>query len=102
MLSVRPDSLRSSAPGLSTAGLRLTQALTRLQSSLDALGAPWGNDEPGLTVGAQCAANRRLIEPALGRCADAVHGVAEFVTVAADNQVGSDHASGQQVAAAQA
>jgi hypothetical protein len=83
--SVNTDAMRPAVDGLKSLGDRLQQITRHLESTLDGLGTPWGDDKNGHSFFKQYGPARDQSLTGAASMADAVHGVADGISSMIDN-----------------
>jgi uncharacterized protein YukE len=92
-LDVRPETLRSAGAAFVRESPALADALERLRSTLDGLGEPWGDDDPGTSFGKGYKPNAEALINALGTLVQGFATTGEGLGRMGSNYDGSDAAS---------
>ncbi|MEU3776092.1 hypothetical protein AB0F11_23325 [Streptomyces sp. NPDC032472] len=90
VLDIKTADIKSTAPVFHTQGKNLSTALTTLVTTLDGLGAPWGDDEQGKSFGDAYRPQQRAIEKAAGTLVLGLISIHEAMTDMADGHVDND------------
>lgn len=77
--SVNTDGMGPAVDGLASLGERLSQITQHLESTLDGLGKPWGEDKNGESFFKQYGTSRDQTLEGAASMADAVHGVSSGI-----------------------
>lgn len=92
-LDVRPETLPTAGAAFVRESPALQDALNRLRSTLDGLGEPWGDDEPGTSFGREYKPNAQALMNALGTLVEGLATTGEGLGRMGANYDGSDAAS---------
>lgn len=92
-LDVRSEMLRTAGAAFVRESPALKDALERLRSTLDGLGEPWGDDEPGISFGKGYKPNAQALMNALGTLVEGLATTGEGLGRMGGNYDGSDAAS---------
>ncbi|MGH3701859.1 MAG: WXG100 family type VII secretion target [Pseudonocardiaceae bacterium] len=90
---VRPQTMRNAAGAFAKEGPALSEALNRLRSTLDGLGEPWGDDDPGNAFGKDYKPNAEALMNAISTLVQGVSSIGDGLGAMTDNYHGSDAAS---------
>lgn len=89
-ISIHPDEITAQAPTFATESDALSNALHRLQSSLDGLGQPWGQDKQGNQFGSAYTPQRDAVLKALGTLVTGLNSIHEGLSSHAANHAETD------------
>jgi uncharacterized protein YukE len=89
-ISVHPEEIKAQAPKFATESGNLADALHKLQSSLDGLGACWGADQQGQRFGAAYAPQRDKVVNFINTLTEGLSSVHEGLSMHADNHAGTE------------
>lgn len=90
---VRPETMRNAAGAFAKESPALSEALNRLRSTLDGLGEPWGNDDPGKAFSKEYKPNADALMNAISILAQGLGSIGDGLGMMANNYHGSDAAS---------
>jgi uncharacterized protein YukE len=92
-LDVRPETLRAAGAAFVRESPALKDAVERLRSTLDGLGEPWGDDDPGASFGKGYKPNAQALMNALGALVEGLDTTGKGLGRMGGNYDGSDTAS---------
>lgn len=92
-LDVGSEILRTAGAAFVMESPALKDALDQLRSTLDGLGEPWGDDEPGTSFGKGYKPNAQALMSALGTLVEGLATTGEGLGRMGSNYDGSDAAS---------
>lgn len=92
-LDVGSETMRTAAAAFAKESPNLDAALKRLRSTLDGLGEPWGDDEPGRAFGKDYKPNAEALMNAIGTLAQGLISISGGLNRMGVNYDGSDTAS---------
>jgi uncharacterized protein YukE len=92
-LDVRSQTMRTAATTFASEGPALSGALTKLRNTLDGLGEPWGDDDPGHAFGKDYKPNAEALLTALSSLAVGLTSISDGLNRMGGNYDGSDEAS---------
>ncbi|MFI1968096.1 hypothetical protein [Streptomyces cinnamoneus] len=90
VLDIKAEDLKSSAPTFSEQSGKLREALTTLTTTLDGLGAPWGEDEQGKQFAKGYTPARKKIENATKILIGGLASIHEAMADMSDGHVDND------------
>ncbi|MCM2410990.1 MULTISPECIES: hypothetical protein [unclassified Streptomyces] len=94
VLDIKTADIKATAPVFHTQGKNLSTALTTLVTTLDGLGAPWGDDEQGKKFGDAYRPQQKTIERAAGTLVLGLVSIHEAMADMADGHVDNDELIG--------
>lgn len=92
-LEVTPATLRAAAGTWHGEAPVVETALRRLEGRLQALGEPWGNDDPGRAFASQYRPNARKLVSAVDQLARGLDAIADGLDAMADRYERAEDAS---------
>ncbi|MFJ1900010.1 MULTISPECIES: hypothetical protein [unclassified Streptomyces] len=90
VLDIKTADIKSTAPVFHEQGKNLSTALTTLVTTLDGLGAPWGDDEQGKAFGDAYRPQQKAIEKAAGTLVLGLISIHEAMADLSDGHVDND------------
>ncbi|MFG2596396.1 hypothetical protein [Streptomyces sp. NPDC048462] len=90
VLDIKTADIKATAPVFHTQGKNLSTALTTLVTTLDGLGAPWGDDEQGKKFGDAYSLQQKAVERAAGILVLGLVSIHEALADMADGHVDHD------------
>jgi WXG100 family type VII secretion target len=88
--TINPAEIQKVAPQFSSASSELQAALTTLEHTLAALGAPWGDDKQGAAFGAAYSPQQKAITTSLGVLVKGLASIDEGLSAHAANHADTD------------
>ncbi|MGH3855237.1 MAG: WXG100 family type VII secretion target [Pseudonocardiaceae bacterium] len=92
-MDVVSQTMRTAAAAFAKESPGLSDVVKRLRSTLDGLGEPWGNDDPGNRFGQDYKPNAESLMTAMATLSTALSSIGDGLGRMASNYDGSDVAS---------
>jgi hypothetical protein len=90
VLDINTSDIKAAAPVFHEQGKNLSAALTTLVTTLDGLGAPWGDDEQGAKFGDAYSPQQKVIEKSAGTLVLGLVSIHEALVDMSDGHVDND------------
>ncbi|MEV5509360.1 WXG100 family type VII secretion target [Streptomyces orinoci] len=90
-LHIRAADLKASAPTFHEQSKALHDAAATLKSTLDGLGSPWGDDDPGKKFHDSYGPGKTSIDKAVDILVQGLQSISVAMTTMAEGHAGNDH-----------